>query len=500
MAVAVLLAASAAQAAPNVSLDDTDWILLRDARARGLIPDLLGGQQALGEDEVQRALARAGLMPDPHLLPPDQTGFWLRPLETLTLRGDAFLEHDRPYSLPARPRNIEGVVGFSCELQEGRPCGGGLGLLPELDSSAGLGSWLSASTRVRVDLGNNRYAPGAQFDRGYLKAQLGPLAIEAGRDVLALGPSDRSAILLSRNAAPLDQLRAWTRPFALPYLTGDILRVSFLYFIARLRQPQFYDGTYIDCTRMQLDLFNRIQLGGSRLLQFGGNGAPTVGVDDFIAEHFARKYDAAGRPLGDNRLALDLSVAIPELYGSRLYSEFTFEDFRRQELNVFQYDTDYLVGFEARALERGPLKRVLAEAAKTGRLSQEGLSWLSGWTNAGHTLGSPLGPDGLSLYTRVDFEWAATRLSPWAEVLRFSSDTFKDDGGGDGGVQVDKAGPAERRQRAGLEISLPLTRSFLFEANGYLERVTTADLLPGATRFNAGLSATLRYLPAFASR
>ncbi len=493
----LLLFGGALQAAPNLPLEDPAWVRLRDAGARGLLPDLLGGAQLLGEDEVQRALSLARLGPDPRLLPAGERGFWLRPLERAALRAVAVDEHDRPYSLEARPRNLAGQIGLSCEFQEGRPCGGGLGLMSELDSSAGVGSWLSGTTRLRFDLGNNRYQPALQVDRAYLKAQLGALAVEAGRDTLALGPSARAAIMVSQNAAPLDQLRAWTRPFALPFLDADVLRVSFLYFIARLRQPQTFEGTLVDCTRMQLDLFKRIELGGTRLLQFGGSGAPPVGFEDFVGLHFSRKYDANKRPFSDNRLALDLAVSVPELAGGRVYLEFGSEDFRNQELNVLQYEADYLIGAEFRALSAGPLRRVLLEVTKSGRLSQEGLYWLTGWTNAGRTLGSPLGPDGLSLYLRAELELPVGRISPWVESVRFSSDTFKDDGRGDGGIQVDQAGPTERRQRAGVDLAIALRRWLQLDANAWVERVTTADLRPGSERLNAGVVATLRYAPDF---
>ena len=96
-------------------------MLLRDARARGLLPDLLGGAQLLGEDEVQAALALARRAPDPRLVPAGEQGFWLRPLERAALRAVAAREHDRPYSLEARPRNIAGQIGLPCEHQEGTP-------------------------------------------------------------------------------------------------------------------------------------------------------------------------------------------------------------------------------------------------------------------------------------------------------------------------------------------------------------------------------------------
>ena len=494
---AVGLGAAAASAAPNLPVDDPAWVALLDARARGLLPDFVGGQQGLGEDEVQRALALLHLAPDARLLPLSESGFWLRPLETATLRALALHEHDRPYSLPVRPRNLAGDVGYSCAGAEGRPCGGGLALLPEVDSSAGWGTWLSASTRLRLDFGNNRYAPGVELDRAYLKAQLGPLALEAGRDVIALGPSARAGIQVSRNAAPFDQLRAWTRPFSLPFLDPDAVRVSFFYFLARLRDPQFHEGAFIDCTRMQLDLFRRVQLGGTRLLQFGGSGAPPIGPGSFITEHFGRYYDAKGTPLGDNRLAFDLSVAVPDLLGARFYTELSFEDFRKQELNVFRYDADYLAGAELRAIEAGPLRRVLVEAVKTGRLSQEGLYWLTGWTNAGRTLGSALGPDAFSLELRADLELPFARLSPWVQGVRFFSDTYKDDGQGGGGVVVDQAGPSETRARAGVEVSMPLGPTLRLEANLFVEHVTAPDFVAGTSRRNAGVLAALRYLPDF---
>lgn len=424
----------------------------------------------------------------------DRAGAWVRPVDAISLRAQGFEEHDRGYSTAARPRNIAGDVGWSCELQEGRACGGGAGAMAEVDSAAGLGGAVVAATRLRIDLGNHQYEPAVQVDRAYVRAQVGLFGVEAGRDVLSLGPSPRGALLVSRNAAPMDQVRAWVRPFSLPFLDPEALRVSLLYFIARLRQPQARDGAFVDCTRMQLDLFHgRLALGGSRLLQFGGSGAPAVDLGDFVVEHFVRKYDAGGRPLGDNRLAFDAAVSLPELAGTRLYTEATFEDFRSEELNVLRYDTDYLLGADVRALEVGPLRRVFVELAKTGRISQEGLYWLTGWTNAGRTLGSPLGPDGLSLYARAELETPVGPVAPWVEALRFSSDVFTADAGGN--AQIAARGPVERRERAGLDLAVPVRPAVLLEAGAYVERVVNADFEPGSSRVNGGARVAISWTP-----
>src|SRR5258708_38915096 len=106
--------------------------------------------------------------------------------------------------------------------------------------------------------------------------------------------------MLSLEPAPAAGLRIWPRPLSLPLLAPDAVRVSFLYFLYRLRNPQTFEGTLLDCTRMQLDFFRRVELGGSRTLEFGGRGAPRVSFADFIGIHFVRLEDAAGQELADN--------------------------------------------------------------------------------------------------------------------------------------------------------------------------------------------------------
>src|SRR5947209_7601548 len=77
-------------------------------------------------------------------------GLWADPLAQVALRAEASDEHDRPFSVPQRPRNVAGGLAVSCDDQEGRPCGDGGGMGVELDSRAGFGTALTAATRVRL--------------------------------------------------------------------------------------------------------------------------------------------------------------------------------------------------------------------------------------------------------------------------------------------------------------------------------------------------------------
>jgi hypothetical protein len=400
-------------------------------------------------------------------------------------------EHDRPYSLPARERQLAGFVALSCEYQEGRPCGDGAGGGIELDSAAGFADLITAATRVRLAGGTLAFGQGLALDRAYLKLEYGPLLLQVGRDALALGPSVRAAEMVSTNAVPQDGIRAQLHPVALPF--APWLRVSLFYFLDRLRDPQTFHGPLLDCTRAQLDFANRVQLGGSRFLLLGGEGAPDFGgLWGWIKEHFGRMETATSNAEA-NRLSFDLSVRFPELRGARVYYEIAFEDTRKRFFNMLQYDADHLVGIEVRTLRLGPWRRLFIELQHTGWVSQEHGIFTTGMTNGGRTLGSALGPDGLSLWVRADLDIAGVMVSPWAEWLRFVSDRYSSDQ--DHGVFVTAVGPIEHRQRIGADVQAQLARGLRLSAGLFGERVGNADLVEGATKFNAGLRAALTYTP-----
>ena len=297
--------------------------------------------------------------------------------------------------------------------------------------------------------------------------------------------------MVSRNAVPQDGLRLQLHPVALPFAPD--VRISLLYFLDRLREPQTFRGTLFDCVRAQIDFGQRVQLGGSRMLELGGEGAPDYGgLSGFILEHFGRTREGAGTA-ENNRLSFDLSVRVPELSGARVYYEIAFEDTRQAFLNSVRYDADHLLGLEVRALRLGPWRRLFIELEHTGWVSQEHWLFTSGMTNGGRTLGSALGPDGTSLWVRADLEFGAVQVSPWVEWLRFVSDRYGSDQ--TTGVFVTAVGPMEHRQRLGADAQLTLARSWFITGGVFGERIANADLVNGSTRYSAGLRAALVWTP-----
>jgi hypothetical protein len=386
-----------------------------------------------------------------------------------------------------RPRQLEGGIALSCEYQEGRPCGDGVGAGLEIDSNAGWGNLLTAATRVRASAGTSNFDSDVVLDRAYLKLETEIFALQIGRDALALGPSARAGLMVSRNAAPQDGIRAQIRPFDLPVVPST--RLSIFYFFDRLRDPQRFQGTILDCARAQLDFADRVQLGGSRMLELGGQGAPDYGgFWGFIKEHFGQ--DGPGTA-ANSRLSFDVAVLLPELAGTRAYYEIAFEDTRSAFFNSLQYDADHLLGIEVRALKYGPLRRAYLEFEHTGSASQEHNIFTSGMTNAGRTLGSALGPDDTSVWLKADLQFGYALVSPWAEWLRFAPDTY--DTNQDQGVLVTGRGPREHRQRLGADLAVPLKINIFLSATIFGERIGNAAFQTGDTRYSGGIRALITW-------
>ncbi|HEY2028134.1 MAG TPA: capsule assembly Wzi family protein [Myxococcales bacterium] len=410
-------------------------------------------------------------------------GFWASPFQRLTLLGEVSGEHDRTYSTAVRTREIAGKIAISCEYQEGRPCGNGAFGGAELDSSAGYSRFFTAATRLRLSGGSALGADGFDLDRAYLRFNLDPLSLQIGRDVLSLGPSVRSALMLSTNAAPQDGIRVALQPVALPFAPS--IRFSALYFIDRLRDPQRFPNALLDLLRFQLDFGDHFQFGASRSLQLGGDGAPDYGgFGDFILEHFRRlKPDASAE---NNRLSFDFTLRLNRL---RAYYEIAFEDTSMQFLlNSLKYDADHLIGFELQKV--GPMDRLYFEFEHTGYVSQEHSLFTTGMTNAGRTLGTALGPDGFSAWLRADTKVAAVRVSPWFEWLKFVSDRYKSSP-----VVVIQRGPQEHRQRLGLDVALPLAQQIRLEASLFGERIANQDFINGESSLRTGVRAALILTP-----
>lgn len=487
---AVLSAATQAAASPNLPLDDPDYVELVRALGRQGLPLAHGGLLPLTENEARKLLDQAGAPVDPLLIGRQTRGWWAMPLRRLTQRFAAVYETTVPYSPPAQVRLMAGEVALSCEHQEGRPCGDGVGAMLELDSAVGYGHWLSAFTRFRLSGGMNGYGASFAVDRAYLNAELGPVAIEAGRDILVLGPGRRTQLLWSDNAPPLDQIRISTaHPLQIPRIP---VKVSLFFAFGRLREPQRFEGTMVTLARIELELLRRLELGVTNLLQLGGDGAPAFSFGDFILEHLWRQREENAGGISNRRLSFDVSWFC-RTFHSRFYYELAFEDWRYQLGSALAYDADHLLGWEMPVLPRLGRHGLLVEVHRTGVRSQEHGIFTTGMTNEGRAVGSPLGPDSWSVFVGARLDLRRAVLWPWVEYVRRSSDHFS--------IAADQAifrvseGPAESRYRAGLRLQARVNETVRVDLRTFVEMATTAAFVAGNTRGQAGVELGVTWTP-----
>ncbi len=473
VAAVVAAVGAPASAAPNVPVDDPVYDQLDQLELTDALPLFRGGLVPLTAARVHELMSGAPALP---------TGVWLRPLERAALRAVVSREAARDYSTVVRPRNVAGVLALSCADQEGRPCGNGLGLAAELDSAAGYGAWLSGAIRLGAQIGRDRYATVLDLDRAYLNAELGPVAVEAGRDVLVLGPAAHTQLGWGSNAPPLDHIRLST---ARPLAISSALRASIVYVVGRLAAPQAYPGTLVTIARGQLDIADRVELGAMQLLQLAGDGAPGFGLWDFVVEHVRRRdLSASASDSSNRRLGLDASVRTAVLGGTRFTYQLVFEDLRHEMISAIRHDADHAVAVATRWLT--------VEWQKTGARAYEHVPRTTGFTTGGRIVGTALGPGAhaLSIAGRI----AAQRIvvAPWVQVAQFATDTYAF---GDGPIVRAGSGRTELRFRIGAGVRLPVSRCVELDGEIAIEDVERAAFAPGVRQDNVVLRALLVWRP-----
>lgn len=489
----VAVASTRAPASPTLPFDDPTYDRLAVLRALGQLPLYAGGIRPITEYDAEQLLLRAGDAPGPLLTPIGPYGLWVHPAHRLGVRVGLFSDEDRPYSTPDRPVGMVGGVSVSCEHQEGRPCGSGGGVLFEIDSAAGWRHYVSAFTRLQVISGSDKWSTGGALDRAYVNAEVGPAALLVGRDVVALGPGGHTQLIWGDNPAPFDHVRLQTsHPLKIPRIP---VTISAFYAVGRLRDPQTFHNTMVTLGRLEVAVFDQLQLGVQQLLQLDGEGAIHYDFWDFIAEHFTRTGNFGMSAGGSNRRAsLDATYTNKWARGLRLYYELAFEDFRTHVVDMFLYDCDHLLGAQMAALTRSGRHGFLVELQHNGPYSQQHSYFTTGMTNQGRVVGAPLGPDSWSLYlsARIDLPRRMT-LWPWIEWARLASDHYNEIY--QGPILVTSKGPAESRWRIGARARFVLRPDLRVEASALYEHVDTFAFTPGTMRDNGGVSASLVWFP-----
>jgi len=181
----------------------------------------------------------------------------------------------------------------------------------------------------------------------YLGLNLGNWQFSFGRNSLWWGPSEGGAMIVSNNAAPLNNMFTVDRvsPFRLPWIFRYLGDIRFEGFIGHMTGLQFqttiYSGTnafalfgrygknlhpqpFLSGGKVSLQLTPNFEFGMSKTTVYGGPGNP-VTVTTFLDSSFGVHYH--GDVLGDGRTSADISYRIPGLRNwLTFYAETLSED------------------------------------------------------------------------------------------------------------------------------------------------------------------------------
>lgn len=163
---------------------------------------------------------------------------------------------------------------------------------------------------------------------GYGKVMIGPFEAQAGKDSLWWGPGRHGSMLMSNNAQPLTMLKLTNpQPIQLPWIFRALGPVRGQWFLAQLEDDRDFPEARLSGVRIAAKPSPLVELGLSRVIMFGGRGAPRVDLLDY-----GKMFLSLTEQAENNQLAgFDASLLIPlwksaPLRSVRLYADLAGED------------------------------------------------------------------------------------------------------------------------------------------------------------------------------
>ena len=255
----------------------------------------------------------------------------------------------------------------------------------------------------------------AALEAAYLRAVLGRIAIQIGRDSWWQQPGGDDALLMSRDAPPVDLLRIVTdRPLSLRVL-GD---TEFAVTVADLGPNQNFPHAKLFGVSLMTRPASSVRLGLTLLNKQTGEGAPGASFSERLKDlSFFWDLFRKGRDFvfSEKLLGLDARVVLPDISGIELFGEIAFTDFATDRLgDVLTSDTGYRVGVHFPRLGKSERHSVEVEGALTAPLLYRHHQFTTGVAVDGFSQGSVLGPDGRRLIASYRYDAPASR---WAALV-----------------------------------------------------------------------------------
>lgn len=324
------------------------------------------------------------------------------------------------------------------------------------------------------------------LESGYLRAVLGTMALEIGRDSWSWGWGGTTGLLFSDNAPPLDMVRVSTdRPLHL-FLLGD---TEFTLVSADLGPRQNFPHTKLFGAKITTHPVPGLELGVGSLNKQGGEGAPAASVTDRIKD-LSIVWDLfrKGRDylFSEKIVSTDFRATFPAARGLSIYGQVIVTDFDAQRLHdIFTADAGYLTGVSLPRLGASQRHSLGVEWQRLGPTLYRHHQFTSGMAVEGFLHGAEIGPDGRRVAATYGYYapargWSGRLTAVWedrsVDPHEVVYDPYKN---------ILRTGDLPNEDRARLEVEL---RHGLFGGSGGvdlragLERVTSFDYRLGDDR------------------
>lgn len=117
----------------------------------------------------------------------------------------------------------------------------------------------------------------------YGKVALSNFELQLGKDSLWWGPGRHGSLLMSNNAQPFGMIKLATpHPIALPWILRPLGLFKFSLFLAELEKDRDIPRAKLTGFRLNVKPHPNVELGASRTVMLGGDGAPPVSCTDYL--------------------------------------------------------------------------------------------------------------------------------------------------------------------------------------------------------------------------
>ena len=238
---------------------------------------------------------------------------------------------------------------------------------------------------------------------GYSKLRLGSFELQYGRDSLWWGPGYHGSLILSCNMENLTLFKVSNpNPILLPGFLRVLGPFKFTYFLTELEEERVIPKAKFTGVRLSIKPHPTLEIGGSRTIMFGGQGAPDIGIGDYLQIFWPKNVQGH-----ENQLAsFDVSwrTPLPEFIpasSAQVYAEYGGED----AAGFHQYRP--LFGVRLNDLFKTGRTDVRFEYGKThvGRYPttfyNHGI-YRTGYTYHGDVMGHHMGTNARDMFVRIN--------------------------------------------------------------------------------------------------